>query len=87
MRHLHGGLRAERRDPLPAVHARLPREVHRRLAAALLHLPVVHGARRLRHPLRFHRQREHGPRVARVQPRRRGLLQLSRRREPAMTEA
>jgi len=45
--HMHGGVYGRRFGPLPALHAHLPRRVHRRLADEELHLPFVHGARRI----------------------------------------
>ena len=48
VRNMYERVRRRRCRPLSAVHAHVPLAVHRRLADAVVHLPVLHGARRRR---------------------------------------
>lgn len=45
---LYDGAASGRGSALPALYAHVPRRLHRRLAAALAHLSLVHGTRRRR---------------------------------------
>lgn len=56
MRDLYAGLCLRRPYPIPALHAHLPHGLYRRLADAILHLSLLHGARGCRPALHLRDQ-------------------------------